>query len=337
MPTLYRRLKQIGYDKDFVRRVVLPDWWDDALAEDPTSRVQIELRVAQRLSLPLTDVADPRKPLQLPDVTSVRLKRAKAGTSRADIAPGLIAARNAVGLVVPHLQGVPPLPANLTVGELRKWILARNATVDLGALVEACWAHGIAVFHFSPLPTAAKKFAGAAYYEGNCPVIVLASGYDAPPRQAFYLAHEVSHILRGHVKPGGEMLADSDLDTNTEDKDERDADGDALELLTGERKPGFSPSYGLTAPKLRAAAQRYEKQHGVHAGSVTLIYGKTAQRMPVAMAALKLMNMDTGARSIEAEALRRRLTTTNPNSHPLAELPGAVVEMLPVFGLDYRG
>jgi hypothetical protein len=337
MPALFRRLTNIGYDEAFVRRVVLPDWWDDSLADDPTSRVQIELRVAQRLSLPLADVADPRKPLQLVKATDVRLKRAKAGTDRADVAPGLIAARNAVALVLPHLRNVPPLPANLTVGDLRRWILARNKTVDLGELAEACWAHGIALFHFAPLPTAAKKFAGMAYYEGNRPVIVLASGYDAPPRQAFYLAHEISHVLRGHVKPGGEMLADSDLDTKTEDKQEREADGDALELLTGEQVPSFKPTYGMTAPKLRAAAERYEAEKNVHAGTVALVYGKTAQRMPVAVAALKLMNMDAGARAIVAEALGRRLVVPIKGSHPLAELPGSVVELLPIFGIECRG
>lgn len=334
MPTLFSRLKRIGYDEAFVRRVVLPDWWDDSLASDPTSRVQIELRVAQRLSLPLVDVADPNKALHLPEANTVRLKRAKAGTERADIAPGLIAARNAVALLLPHLRGVPPLPANLTPAGLRKWALAKCGTVDLGALVEACWTHGIAVFHFAPLPTAAKKFAGMAYYEGDRPVIVLASGYDAPPRQAFYLAHEIGHILRGHVKPGSGMLADSDLDTATEDKEEREADGDALELLTGHRTPGFKPTYGLTAPKLRAAVERYEAQHGVHAGSVALIYGKTAQRMPVAIAALKLMNMDTGARAIVAEALRRRLVSDD--GHPFSELPGTAQELLPVFGVECR-
>jgi hypothetical protein len=337
MPSLLRRLKSIGYDEVFLRRVVLPDWWDDSLADEPTSRVQVELRVAQRLSLPLADVADPRKPLQLPSAADVCLKRAKAGTTRADVAPGLIAARNAVALVLPHLRNVAPLPANLTVGDLRRWILARGATVDLGALVEACWVHGIAVFHFAPLPTAAKKFAGMAYYEGNRPVIVLASGYDAPPRLAFYLAHEISHVLRGHVKPGGEMLADSDLDTKTEDKQEREADGDALELLTGQRTPAFKPTYGLTAPKLRAAVEAYEEQHKIHAGTVALIYGMTAQRMPVAVAALKLMNMDTGARAIVAEALRRRLAVSSKGSHPFAELPGSVVELLPIFGIECRG
>lgn len=337
MPSLLRRLKSIGYDEAFVRRVVLPDWWDDALADDPTSRVQIEMRVAQRLSLPLADVTDPHKALHLPKAAAICLKRAKAGTERANILPGLIAARNAVRLVLPHLRDVPPLPANLTVSDLRRWILERRATVDLSGLVEACWAHGIAVFHFAPLPALAKKFAGMAYYEGNRPVIVLASGYDAPPRLAFYLAHEISHVLRGHVKPGGEMLADSDLDSSTEDKQEREADGDALELVTGQRTPGFKSKYGLTAPKLRAAAERHGEENSIHAGTVALVYGKTARRMPVAIAALKLMNMDTGARAIMAEGLQRRLVTGGKDMHPFSELSGAVVEMLPVFGVECQG
>lgn len=320
-----------------MRQVVLPDWWDDVLADDPTSRVQIELRVAQRFSLPLADVANPAKPLQLAPAADIRLKRAKAGTWRADVLPGLIAARNAVSLLLPQLRDVPPLPANLTAADLRRWILARQRAIELSGLVEACWAHGIAVFHFAPLPAIAKKFAGMAYFEGNRPVIVLASGYDAPPRQAFYLAHEIGHVLRGHVKPGGEMLADSDLDTKTEDRQEREADRDALQLLTGERTPQFEPIYGMTAPKLRAAAQLYEQEHGIHAGTAALIYGKTAQRMPVAAAALKLMNMATGARAIVAEGLARRLVTVGEAAHPFAELPGAALELLPVFGIECRG
>lgn len=332
MPTLIRRLKTIGYDEAFLRRVVLPDWWEDSLAADPTSRVQIELRVAQRLSLPLADVSDPQRPLRLPDTRCVRLKRARAGAVQDEIAPGLIAARNAVALLLPHLRDVPPLPANLTPAALRRWILTRRGIVDLGALVEACWEHGIAVFHFAPLPTSAKKFAGMAYYEGARPVIVLASGYDAPPRLAFYLAHEICHIIRGHVRPGGEMLADSDLDSRTEDQQEKEADRDALELLTGERAPSFQTLYGLTAAKLRVSAERYQELNGVHAGTVALIYGKTAKRMPAAIVALKLMNMDTGARAIVAEALRRRVVSAE--GHPFAELPGAVVELLPVFGVE---
>lgn len=337
MPDLLRRLKRAGYDEEFLRRVVLPDWWEDSLAEDPGTRWQIELRIAQRLSLSVADLADPRKPLNISNTHGIRLKRAKTGTGREEVAPGMVAARNAVSLLLPHLQGVPPLPAKLTAAGFRRWILARRRLVDLAGLAEACWRHGIAVFHFAPLPTAAKRFAGMAYFEDNRPVIVLASGYDAPPRLAFYLAHEAGHVLRGHVKPGGDVLVDSDLDGVTEDRQEREADGDALEILSGERNPSFCQQPGLTAVKLMAAARRYEEDHGVHAGATALIYGKTAQRMAVAAGALKLMNMDAGGRAILAEALRRRLSAGGEGVNALADLPGAATEVLPLFGVECRG
>lgn len=333
LPGLLRRLKKVGYDAPFLRRAVLPDWWDDSLAQNPASWAQIQLRIAQRLSLPLCDLVDVSKALSLPDVSSIRLKRAKAGTAREDLAAGMVAARNAVRLVVPNLQHLSPLPANLTAAALRKWVLERNSTVDLGGLLEACWAHGIAVFHFAPLPTEAKKFAGMAYYEGDRPVIVLASGYDEPARLAFHLAHEVAHVIRGHVKPGGAILCEASFDGANEDEDEREADGDALELLTGRRNPQLNPIYGLTAPKLKAEALREGKRSGIHAGTLALIYGKTAKRMPVAVNALKLMNMNAGARAIIAGALGRRLYG-NDAAAAAAELPGAVVELLPLFGLD---
>lgn len=334
MTTLFRRLKTIGYDKEFLRHVVLPDWWEDSMADNPVSRAQIELRLAQRLSVPLADLADPSCELKVPCTDHIRLKRAKRDADRADVAPGMIVARNSVALVLPHLRDVPPLPANLTASAFRKWILARYKTVDLAGLVEACWAHGIAVFHFAHLPSASKKFAGMAYYEGDRPVIILASGYDAPPRLAFYLAHEVAHILRGHVKPGGDMLADSDLYSNTEDRQEKEADADALVILTDKANPSFGVKHGMTGEKLRAAARRYEDEHGIHAGTVALIYGKTANRMPVAMKALSLMNMDTGGRAIIAEALLRRLLAPGDGANALADLPGGVVEVVPAFGVD---
>lgn len=333
LPGLFRRLKRAGYDDQFLRRAVLPDWWDDSLADNPAAWAQIQLRIAQRLSLPLADILDLSKALARPDVSGIRLKRAKAGTAREDVAPGMVAARNAVRLVVPYLRDLPAMPANLTAAGLRKWILERNPTVDLGGLLDASWTHGIAVVHFAPLPTEAKKFAGMAYYEGDRPVIVLASGYDEPARLAFHLAHEVAHVIRGHVKPGGQILCEASFDGANEDREEREADGDALELLTGHPNPVLKPIYGLTAPKLKAESLREEKRSGIHAGTLALIYGKTAKRMPVAVKALALMNMNTGARKIIAGALGRRLMGDDGQA-AAEELPGAVAELLPLFGLE---
>ena len=331
---LYRRLKAVGFDRAFLQSAVLPDWWEDALAANAATRSQIELHLAQRLGLPLADLRDPHQPLTLPGTHDVRLKRATSAAKRGDIAPGMIVARRTAQIVLPHLRDVPPLPAHLNIRDLRLWILARHRAVDLPALLDAAWAHGIAVFHFSPLPLAGRKFAGMAYYEDKRPIVILATGYDAPPRVAFYLAHEIAHILRGHVKPGGAMLADADFDRRAEDKEEREADGDALELLTGERQPAFPTIYGMTAAKLAPKARAYEREHRVHAGTVALIYGKTANRMPVAIQALKLMNMDTGARRLISDALRRRIFVEEAGLDPAAAVPSEVLEVLPVFGAE---
>ncbi|MBN9691870.1 MAG: hypothetical protein J0M24_16640 [Verrucomicrobia bacterium] len=326
---LFHRLKRVGYDDVFLRHAVLPDWWDDSLAHNPASLAQMQLRIAQRLSLPLGDLVDVSKALSLPDVSAIRLKRAKRGTEREDLAPGMVAARNAVRMVMPHLQNLSPLPANLTAVALRKWVLERNPTVDLGGLLDACWSHGIAVFHYGPLPAAAKKFAGMASYEGDRPVVVLASGHDEPARLAFHLAHEVSHVIRGHVKPGGAILCEASFEGATEDKDEEVADGDALELLTGQRDPKIAPRPGMDGSKLAAAALSQQKRSSIHAGTLALIYGKTANRMGVAVNALKLMNMNTGGREIIAGALARRLPRQDA-----VELPGSVAELLPLFGIN---
>ena len=329
---LYRRLKTAGFDRGFLRLAVLPDWWDDSLAANATTRSQVEWHVAQRLGVPLAQLRDPAQPITLPGTDDVRLKRATGGAKRGDIAPGMIVARRTAAIVLPHLRNVPPLPAHLSVGDLRTWILTRHRVVDLPALLDAAWAHGIAVFHFAPLPSAARKFAGMAYYEGKRPVVIITTGYDAPPRVAFYLAHEIAHVLRGHVQPGGAMIADADLDHRTEDEDERRADRDALELLTGEREPTFRAKLGLFAPGLARAAREYEQARRIHAGTVALIYGKTAGRMPVAMQALKLMNMDTGARRLIADAMRRRIVSEEAGLDPATAVPADVLEVLPVLG-----
>jgi hypothetical protein len=330
---LLRRLRAIGYDEDFLRRVVLPDWWDDSLAANPASWAQIQFRIAQRLSLPLASVLDPARTLTKPQLGEVRLKRAKSGTDSQKIAPGLIAARNAVRLIVPFLRDLPVLSVDLRAQDLRRWVLERNATVDLGSLLDACWAHGIAVLHFSPLPSLSRKFSGMAYFEDKCPVIVLASGYDEPARLAFHLAHEIAHITLGHVKPGGMILCEASFDDATEDLEEREADSDAMNLLTGLPSLDLKQVQGLTAAKLVIEARRQQLSSGIHAGTFALSYGFDAKRMPVAVNALKLMNMNSGARKIIAGKLGQHLLESGaPNA--FSRLPGSVIELLPLFGLD---
>lgn len=333
MPSLYRRLKAIGYNRPFVRRAILPDWWDDALADNAGMCMEAQLRVARRLGLPFKDVANPDKVLKLTDVSSVRLKRAKAGTDREHIAPGIIVTRRIVALAVEQLQHMPAFPAHLTAADLRQSILKSYPVVDFAGLVKAAWAHGIAVFHINDWPDGAKKFAGMAYYEGKVPVIVLASGYDAPPRLAFYLAHEIGHILRGHVKPDGKVLVDGDLDAKREDAEERQADEDAMIILRGDAQLSYPPTKGLTLISLRAWARGAEVNQSVHAGSAALMFGREHKHMPLANMVLKNLNMDTGGHAIIAQEMRRHLLPDDGTVEP-RDLSASLREVLPLLGVD---
>ena len=333
MPSLYRRLKAIGYDRPFVKRTILPDWWEDKLADDASLRMQMHLRISRRLGLPMRDVADADKTLKLPDVNRVRLKRAKAGTNREEIAPGIVVARRTVALAVAQLQEMPAFPAHLTAANLRASILKNYPVVDFAGLVKAAWAHGIAVFHFKDWPTNAKKFAGMAYYEGKVPVIVIASGYYAPPRLAYYLAHEIGHVLRGHVKPDGKVLVDGDLDTVKEDVEEREADEDAVTILCGKGLPPLPDAKGITFPKLCAWARMAETKHVVHAGTAALIFGREHKHMPLANMVLKSLNMDTGGHAIIAAEVRRHLLPEDGSIEP-RDLSANLREVLPLLGIQ---
>lgn len=333
MKSLFSRLKEIGYDQAFVRAAILPDWWEDSLANEATSRMQMQIRVARRLGLSLADVADGERALSLPDTKSVRLKRATTGTERDQIAPAIVVARRTVQLAVSELKGLPAFPANLEAADVRSFILRTYPVVDFAGLVKAAWAHGIAVFHFNQWPKGARKFAGMAYYEGKIPVIVIASGHDAPPKLAYYLAHEIGHILRAHVVPNGEVLVDGDLESAQEDIQEREADEDALIMLSGSQELDIPPAANKTAVKLRAWAKRVEQAQSIHAGTAALMFGRERKRMSVAIAALKLMNMDTGAHSIIAEEMRRHLVPDD-GSVDLRDLPSPLIEVLPLLGLN---
>ena len=58
--TLLRRLSKAGFERDFVQRAVLPDWWDERCADDPRLVQDIEIRVARFLGLSISAVSDSR-------------------------------------------------------------------------------------------------------------------------------------------------------------------------------------------------------------------------------------------------------------------------------------
>jgi len=54
MQTVYDRLHQAGISRSYVRKVVLPEWWDDEIAETDAGCLQGLGIIARHLGLELT-------------------------------------------------------------------------------------------------------------------------------------------------------------------------------------------------------------------------------------------------------------------------------------------
>ncbi len=314
MVSLYARLGKLGFSKKFVREFLLPDWWDDAAAESPSGYAQACISIARTVDMPFQSLFSPDAKLALPSPNQFRLKK-RSDTKPDALLPAVVLAQVAARIVANSLIDLPAYSPAAVPAAIRATILDANQNVDLAGLLDWSWQHGIIVLPMSAFPAGIKKFTALAMFADQRPVVVLASGRDGPPWHAFHLAHELGHILLGHVSPGKPPLVDEKirsqqkLDDPTFDPEESAADEFALLLLTSQPALDFDAEVGLTAPKLADRAQNWQRERGVNAGTIALTYGNSAARMPVAQDALKLLGLMEGAHA----AARLRLTRHLPD------------------------
>src|SRR5690349_3100297 len=106
MRDLYRRLKAAGYDRPFLQKTVLPDWWDDSLAEVPFNRAVAESAIAGHLGYKIALLADPTATLPPPQSDGVLFKKSR-GSTPSKLLPNLQVARRAASLTAASAQGIP--------------------------------------------------------------------------------------------------------------------------------------------------------------------------------------------------------------------------------------
>lgn len=333
MRQLYARLKDQGFDRRYVQAAILPDWWEDALFENPSNKLTAQMSIARYLGVRLQDLGSEAASI-MPPVQNVRLKRGR-NAEIGEVTGAVAAALHAARLTASLMKGRLPFTGVRQALEIRNQLLARPDCTwpDLTNLLDYCWQHGIGVIHVTRLPkvAGAKKIAGLATFVGDRPVIVLCSGRDSPAWLAFHLAHELGHIMCGHVKPGDAPLVDIRLEGINDEAQEREADQYAFQVLTGHPDLQLGADGDLNAPKLAKAARSFGEQHRIHPGTVALIYGYRQGRIPVAQGALKAMRADEGAHAVLAEAFRRQI--------PLDAVPETIQRSLSattqIYGLTH--
>jgi hypothetical protein len=310
---LYDRLADAGVNKTFVKKVLLPSWWDESIAESQPGFAYTLAVLSARLGIPIKALADHSKSIELPSTASARFKH-NQNIDRTEIAwansIAIAAARHVLQVTKSPLKKIPAEPK-----AIRQAILDRgNTCVTLAALLTYLWDHGVPVIHTCAKPAGQKAMTGLATRSDGRPVIVCCKNLTLPPLMSFVVAHELGHIVK-HLKEDGSFL-DEKVDLDSIDQEEKEANAFAAVLLTGRTTVYETGGTGnITAPRLAKFANAAGRRDGVDPGVVAMSVAHGRGFYPIGIAACKL----TDGESLDACDLIRSTMAANINLHELPD------------------
>ena len=293
MKVLRQRLAKAGISGPFLKRVVLPAWWDDEIAASRGGFLEGVGYICSHLGYSLACLIDENQPLAFAHQGGVKYKKAKSLTTE-DVC---LATNLSIGVARSVAGTLAAAPVTLpSPEEWRQSLLATSEQpwVNLPHILRASWAAGVPVLHLRNLPPRTKKPDALTTMIGDRPVIVVLNGRKSPSWIAFIVAHELGHIQRGHLKPG-HTLVDEKIVTQAGDPDESEANSYALKLLTGFSNLSLGSTRSLNAPQLAAEAVVFGKNYHVAPGVAALNYGFTTGLWPLVMSALSILEKDEDA------------------------------------------
>lgn len=288
MSQIYSKFSKAGFNLSYIRRL-LPDWWDEKLAETPSGRQYACLHLARMFSILPDSLKDGSEGICFNFGGNHKFKhRQNVAENDLDIATAV--AYTAAGIVASNFKTSFDASAVLDPIVIRRKILSHEPWVSLGGLVQFCHSIGIPVVYLKSFPQAAKKMAGLALINQGRPVIVLTQpqkyGY-----MMFDLAHELGHIARGHLNAdNGQCHVDLKIENASTDNIEKEANEFAFEVISGQKSLRIGPSGGrLKGPDLARAAHRYGSEHHIDPTHIALNYGFAQDCWGAAVNAVKLL------------------------------------------------
>jgi Zn-dependent peptidase ImmA (M78 family) len=287
-----RRLSRAGFKKDFVRSAILPDWWDDNMAQDNDLLPELEIRVARFLGLPLSTLRAPGVRMACPEYPNARLRRVRE-IDRNRLTPAIHSALRIASAVVRCMRGstnAPQIPPADGCAWRRQIIPGREA-VTLDDILDNLWERCIPVVPLDVLPD--PNFQGLACIVEGRPVILLGHKHDEPGRVAYFIAHEVGHIAAGDCSAGQPVL-DEVEEVHDEDDMERAADRFAAHVLVG---GGSIPEVdGSDFRQIARSAAEIERSTGIDAGAIIFEWARRTDDYLKATLAVKALYRGAGAR-----------------------------------------
>ncbi|WP_448680032.1 ImmA/IrrE family metallo-endopeptidase [Pseudomonas nicosulfuronedens] len=277
----FETLKAAGYPRAYIEKL-LPEWWDNSLFKSAAGVTQFALILKQRLGLSVHidnagNLVIDAKPAR------TRFKhRSDTLEAELNVAASLGIALSKLALFCAK-QPYSALPADPKVVREKLLAVSGRGHVDFEGLLDLCWVSGIPVLFLSALPKTSKRMTGMALSIEGRPVIVLGLHHDQHSRQLFVLAHELGHILCGHLE-GDSVLIDEDLvevtdslagsRTARKDAEEKEADAFALSLIRNGHSDAAVAIRADSAVGLASAAAIKGQELGVDPGHLILSYAR---------------------------------------------------------------
>lgn len=269
--SLFERLAARNIGEDYVRRVALPEWWNDEIADSQLGFAQMSGFIASKLGLDIASLFS--GPIGFAPRRTAWKKPVNARVESLEV-EGAIASQAARIAIEATPGAASELPQTATSWRAR--LLQKNAQVTFESLLQLCWECGIAVLTLTgdALPTRkdSRPHGLAAHFDNRFAVVLMGRSNDKHTAwQLFRLAHEVGHIARGHLREDG-VIFDEKIWGNAEDAQETEANRFAVELLFG-RELEIGGDW-LNADELVRNATRAQQQFCVEPGALILNWAK---------------------------------------------------------------
>jgi hypothetical protein len=282
---LKSKLKELGLSNAAIN-AAWPRWWSDDALSSPSAILELYFSVARKLGLDPRSLAHGDSPqfvwreqARFKHLTSESLQERAAISSFGRAVGALLLT------LVPEVQLTEPPDA----ATLRRTLLGEgHPFVGLAELLSLCWSVGIPVIHLRVLPRERKRMAAMAVRVGSGGAILLARDSMYPASIAFYVAHELGHLLLGHLaKESAIVELAEELQLADDDAEERAADRFALELLTGSANVRVAPEFrDYNAPALAQAVLEAGPRIHIEPGTLAMLFGFSTNRWAVVNSAM---------------------------------------------------
>jgi hypothetical protein len=194
MTSVYQLLKHEGLDTRYVKRVLLPEWWNDSLASTRSGLLHGLSIISKRAGIQLAPLIRRQQQIKCREIGTAKFKRQRnAHAAHVKWAKNIGAS---AAEIVAELTKNPFHRPGATAAEIRRKILRkyRTKTVTLQTLLDLAWDCGIPVVFVSHLPPGFRRMAGMAVQFVDRPAIVISKKSASDGWLAFIIAHELGHM-----------------------------------------------------------------------------------------------------------------------------------------------